>query len=290
MDLNDTWDNFEVDGTTYLKKLNAVINLFPSEDGKGIVEGPGDIIGEEDGITMTSVLFCKHGGLIMPVTSGQENFQLTQETTSEIIPEEIENVKKEILLLINKENGVELVKNYLDEIRATNPDYVQFLNILATRESQGSGDYKAISGTHLGRYQIGNDTFIQIGFKNDALEWTDLAKSFGVGVGNKGEESFLNNETAQEVAILFALRWDYQQIVSYGDNKMIGTRIGDENVEVTSSGLIAAGHLVGTGSLHKGFTGEKSWKDIYDGNKTKATTYMDEMGGLDLSGILGGIQ
>ena len=70
----------------------------------------------------------------MPVTSGQENFQLTQETTSEIIPEEIENVKKEILLLINKENGVELVKNYLDEIRATNPDYVQFLNILATRE------------------------------------------------------------------------------------------------------------------------------------------------------------
>ena len=82
----------------------------------------------------------------------------------------------------------------------------------------------------------------------------------------------------------------YQQIVSYGDNKMIGTRIGDENVEVTSSGLIAAGHLVGTGSLHKGFTGEKSWKDIYDGNKTKATTYMDEMGGLDLSGILGGIQ
>ena len=32
------------------------------------------------------------------------------------------------------------------------------------------------------------------------------------------------------------------------------------------------------------------WKDIYDGNKTKTTTYMDEMGGLDLSGILGEIQ
>ena len=74
MDLNGTWDNFEVDGTTYLKKVNAVINLFLSEDGKGIVEGPGNIIGEEDGITMTSVLFCKHGGLIMPVTSGQENY------------------------------------------------------------------------------------------------------------------------------------------------------------------------------------------------------------------------
>lgn len=81
MELNDAWDNFEVDGTTYLKKVNAVINLFLSEDGKGIVEGPGNIIGEEDGITMTSVLFCKHGGLIMPVTSGQEN----------IIPDSLED-------------------------------------------------------------------------------------------------------------------------------------------------------------------------------------------------------
>lgn len=72
MDLNGTWDNFEVGNTAYLKKVNAIINLFPSEDGEGFVEGPGDIIGEEDGITMTSVLFCKHGGLIMPVTSGQD--------------------------------------------------------------------------------------------------------------------------------------------------------------------------------------------------------------------------
>ena len=157
------------------------------------------------------------------------------------------------------------------------------------RESQGSGDYKAVSGTHLGRYQIGNDTFIQIGLKNDDLERTQLARSFGIGVGSDGRESFLNNEMAQEVAILFALRWDYQQVVSYGDHEMIGSRIGNENVEVTCSGLIAAGHLVGTRDLHRGFTGEKSWEDIKDGNKTKATVYMEQMGGLDLSGILGGI-
>lgn len=94
---------------------------------------------------------------------------------------------------------------------------------------------------------------------------------------------------AQEVAILFALRWDYQQVVSYGDHEMIGSRIGNENVEVTCSGLIAAGYLVGTRDLHRGFTGEKSWEDIKDGNKTKATVYMEQMGGLDLSGILGGI-
>lgn len=41
MDLNGTWDNFEVDGTTYLKKLNAVLNLFPLDDGEGITLGDG---------------------------------------------------------------------------------------------------------------------------------------------------------------------------------------------------------------------------------------------------------
>ena len=37
------------------------------------------VIEESEGITMTSVLFCKHGGLIMPVTSGQEDSANTLE-------------------------------------------------------------------------------------------------------------------------------------------------------------------------------------------------------------------
>ena len=58
MRLNEEWDNYRVEGTEYLKRDNAI---------KGISVVDKSV----EGITMTSVLFCKHGGLIMPVTSGQ---------------------------------------------------------------------------------------------------------------------------------------------------------------------------------------------------------------------------
>lgn len=41
---------------------------------------------EEEGITMTSVLFCKHGGIIYPITSGQE--QIKEVTISGLIAAE----------------------------------------------------------------------------------------------------------------------------------------------------------------------------------------------------------
>lgn len=62
------------------------------------------------------------------------------------------------------------------------------------------------------------------------------------------------------------------------------------DVEITTSGLIAAAHLVGHGDLHRAFIGAQSWDDTVDGNNTKASEYMLEMGGLDLSGILGGVE
>ena len=51
MNLEEHWDNFEI-GQSFLN--------FPDDDS---VKKPG--------ITMTSILFCKHGGFIYPITSGQ---------------------------------------------------------------------------------------------------------------------------------------------------------------------------------------------------------------------------
>ncbi len=51
MKLNEEWDNYITDDT-----------IFSFIDDKQ---------GEVPGITMTSILFCKHGGFIYPVTSGQ---------------------------------------------------------------------------------------------------------------------------------------------------------------------------------------------------------------------------
>lgn len=71
MDLNDEWDNMPIDGTSYLKKIN-----HDSNNGCGGVSsafGGGFPFADEEveGITMTSVLFCRHGGVIYPETSGQ---------------------------------------------------------------------------------------------------------------------------------------------------------------------------------------------------------------------------
>ena len=51
MNLEEEWDNYEI-GQEFLK--------FPDDDNQ-----------DKTGITMTSILFCKHGGFVYPVTSGQ---------------------------------------------------------------------------------------------------------------------------------------------------------------------------------------------------------------------------
>lgn len=72
MQLNEKWDNLPRE-TGYLKMVNQI----PKPDTAG-VEDMLDLTyeellarGEQEGITMTSVLFCRHGGLIRPLTSGQ---------------------------------------------------------------------------------------------------------------------------------------------------------------------------------------------------------------------------
>lgn len=84
MQLNDEWRNLWKQGQSYLSKTNRV----PTTMSVGFGEiGAGNYLSEKimgepetvQGITMTSMLFCKHGGIIMPVTSGQEvtYFQFT---------------------------------------------------------------------------------------------------------------------------------------------------------------------------------------------------------------------
>ena len=90
MQLNKEWDNMplpnredgdpQYEARRYLTKRNVYVkDGAPKMD---IEDMPEEYLESEDieGITMTSVLFCKHGGLICPVTSGQE---MTSETNYE---------------------------------------------------------------------------------------------------------------------------------------------------------------------------------------------------------------
>lgn len=64
MELNDKWDNVLMEGVSYLKGERTVgcVDIYLGVNPKTV---------EEEGITMTSVLFCRHGGIIYPETSGQ---------------------------------------------------------------------------------------------------------------------------------------------------------------------------------------------------------------------------
>lgn len=67
MELNDTWDNVVFEGTDYLKIRRALAG------GVAVFSPADSLTVEEDGIIMTSILFCRHGGIIYPETSGQDN-------------------------------------------------------------------------------------------------------------------------------------------------------------------------------------------------------------------------
>ena len=74
MCLNEQWDNMPLgENRKYMTVKNKYIKEL-TPDSK--VEDMSSAYFETEyveGITMTSILFCKHGGLIYPVTSGQEN-------------------------------------------------------------------------------------------------------------------------------------------------------------------------------------------------------------------------
>lgn len=270
MQLNEEWENMSSRSADELMGRTRL----PSAGIASILNTPRYMkFNGKEGINMMSMLFCNlGGGFVMALESGQKNVGV------------VVNVKEKILELIKMENGIELVAEYLDEIKSNNPEYVHFLELLAMREAGGSYTKHNDGSQYLGMYQIGNETFQQIKFKDENNKWTDLAGLFGVNEDN----DFLESEIAQEVAILFALRWDYQIILKNQDDLYMGETI--EGVTVTNSGLIAAGHLIGCNKLHDAFIGKIAWSEAIDGNKMNALVYMEEMGGLDLSGILGGIE
>lgn len=153
--------------------------------------------------------------------------------------------------------------------------YDEFLNDLGNRES--SNNYKAVNQYgYLGRYQIGNIALQDIGFKDSSGKWTSLANSYGV----YSNRDFLNSPNAQEIAIRAIHKKTCGYIKNYGLDKYIGTTYN--GVIVTQSGLLAACHLVGVGTMKDVLpTGAIAW----DGNHVPAHDYMASFGGYDISEV-----
>jgi len=111
---------------------------------------------------------------------------------------------------------------------------------------------------YMGKYQFGIKTLRGLGFK--------ISK-----------EKFLMSPNIQEVAMLKLLKTNKRYLQKYINN-FEGKRVN--GVLVTESGLLAAAHLGGAGSVKKWF---KTGKVREDGNGVKITTYMEKFSGYKLN-------
>lgn len=132
----------------------------------------------------------------------------------------------------------------------------KFLSAIGHRES---GNRYGITNKwgYMGKYQFGRSTLKGLGFKVT-------------------KEEFLSNPQLQEEAMLSLLLHNKEKLQEYIDIFDGQTVNG---MLITESGILAAAHLGGQGSVKRYF---KNGKVFRDGNGTKITSYMDRFSGYDI--------
>jgi len=138
--------------------------------------------------------------------------------------------------------------------------FIGFKEALAIKESQGKYNKVNTLG-YLGKYQFGKTTLETIGIK-DSLQ-------------------FMSNPKLQEkafVALLKKNKWELREEIKEYRGKII------DGVRITESGILAAAHLGGAGSVRKFLksNGVKKCKDNYG---TSISSYMKQFGGYETHNI-----
>ena len=132
----------------------------------------------------------------------------------------------------------------------------RFLNDIGHRESGNRYDITNSWG-YMGRYQFGKSTLKGLGF--------DVTRT-----------EFLNNPQLQEDAMQALLEHNKEKLQKYID-LFDGQTIN--GMYISESGILAAAHLGGQGSVKRYFRNGKVFKDA---NGTKITSYMKQFSGYDI--------
>lgn len=153
-------------------------------------------------------------------------------------------------------------KDYANlNIPFTGKFFIGFKEAVAFKESEGK--YQKINSLgYMGKYQFGLETLKTIGI-NDSL-------------------SFLNSPKLQEkafVALLSKNKWELKDEIEKFSGKIVS------GVKVTESGILAAAHLGGAGSV-KRFLNSNGSRKCKDDNGASVKTYMKDFGGYETSGII----
>ena len=139
--------------------------------------------------------------------------------------------------------------------------FIGFKEAIGYRESESK--YKKVNSLgYLGKYQFGIETLKSVGVHNSS--------------------AFLNSPEMQEkafIALLAQNKWELKKEIE----KYSGTLLN--GIYVTESGILAAAHLGGPGSVRKYFKnkGKRFFRDAYG---TSIQSYMKAFGGYDTSFIV----
>ncbi|SHM62818.1 peptidoglycan-binding protein LysM [Flavobacterium chilense] len=137
---------------------------------------------------------------------------------------------------------------------------ISFKEAVAFKESQGK--YRLVNSLgYMGKYQFGPQALRSVGIHND--------------------KAFLKDPALQEkafVALLSKNKWILRNEIERYEGKIIN------GVQITESGILAAAHLGGAGSVKNFFknNGSRHFRDAYG---TSLKSYMRDFGGYDLSHI-----
>ena len=176
------------------------------------------------------------------------------------VTKELNNNQTELIdLQKEKERELELLKIEEEKIRIEQyhqQELDNFLDAIGFRESGNRYDITNKWG-YMGKYQFGKSTLKGLGFKVSKNE-------------------FLNNPQLQEEAMMALLLHNKEKLQLYIDT-FDGKTIN--GMLVTESGILAAAHLGGQGSVKRYFKNGKVFKD---GFGTKITSYMAQFSGYDI--------
>ena len=166
-----------------------------------------------------------------------------------------------IFLLLTTPTLVAPTSNKQPEVIPVKTEVVKnmdlFLNDLGHQESGNRYDIVNRFG-YMGRYQFGNSTLRTLKIKVT-------------------RDAFLNSPDLQEYAMQQNLLYNKKKLQKYID-KFEGKEY--KGILVTESGILAAAHLGGPGSVRKYF---RSGKVAKDGNGIKITNYMQRFSGYQLN-------
>ncbi|WP_310556334.1 peptidoglycan-binding protein LysM [Flavobacterium sp.] len=165
--------------------------------------------------------------------------------------------KEEIFYTVPTE--IELNQTFFD-FPFTGKTFVGFQQSLAAKESLCKYNKVNTLG-YLGKYQFGTETLRILGIRD--------------------AEMFLNSRKLQEKAFLANLsrnKWDLRNEIEKYTGKVVA------GIEITESGILAAAHLGGAGSV-KRFLKTNGRRKCKDGYGTSVLEYMKDFAGYDTSSI-----